>query len=95
MKLDAIEVFNARTYCGNEKALKAAETLNIAKTAGSDAHTIAEIGNAYTTLDCKNDVPTILREIKLMRTKIYGIKAKRRHIIKWALRKIKKKFNRC
>lgn len=94
LKFDAIEVFNARTYGGNGKAMQAANELKLAKTAGSDAHTLEEIGNAYTIVNCKKDAKIILREIMCGRTEICGNKAKRRHIVKWALKKIKKKFNR-
>ncbi len=51
-KIDGIECFNARMLPGdNKKADKIAIRLNIAKTAGSDAHFKFEIGRAYTILN--------------------------------------------
>ena len=48
-RIDAIECFNARMLPGNnKKADKIADKLNIAKTAGSDAHFKFEIATAYT-----------------------------------------------
>jgi len=48
-QIDIIEVFNARSPLmrGSDKANTLAEKYGILKSAGSDAHTIAEIGNAY------------------------------------------------
>ncbi len=94
LALDGIEVFNARTYIGNAEALKAAETLKLAKTAGSDAHTPEEIGNAYTVIDCGKSLKEILKKIKAGQTEIYGKKTKRHHVIKWIGKKLLKRFNR-
>jgi predicted metal-dependent phosphoesterase TrpH len=48
-QIDAIEVFNSRSLLprGSIKARAFAEKYGIPKTAGSDAHTAREIGNAY------------------------------------------------
>ena len=48
-QIDIIEVFNARSPLmrGSAKANMLAEKYGILKSAGSDAHTTAEIGNAY------------------------------------------------
>ena len=48
-QIDIIEVFNARSPLmrGSAKANMLAEKYGILKSAGSDAHTIVEIGNAY------------------------------------------------
>ena len=48
-QIDIIEVFNARSPLmrGSDKANMLAEKYGILKSAGSDAHTTAEIGNAY------------------------------------------------
>lgn len=48
-KIDSIEVFNARalSHKSLEKAKAFAMEYNIPMTAGSDAHTVGEIGNAY------------------------------------------------
>jgi len=67
-KIDAIECFNARTLLGdNYKANKAADELNIAKTAGSDAHFWFEIGTAYT--EFRGDLRASLKRKK---TKVNG-----------------------
>ena len=49
----AIEVFNSRTYDrrGNRRALEFAERNGSMITAGSDAHTPLEVGNAYVEAD--------------------------------------------
>ncbi|MCL2607919.1 MAG: PHP domain-containing protein [Methanomassiliicoccaceae archaeon] len=45
---DAVETFNARSTEGsNDKAVKLAESMNKPMTAGSDAHHVSHIGNAY------------------------------------------------
>jgi len=59
-EIDVIEVFNARCLfqASIDKALKFAEKHGIAQGAGSDAHTLAEIGNAYIEMpdfDSKDD----------------------------------------
>ncbi len=48
-QIDVIEVFNSRSLLrrGSTKARVFAEKYSIAKSAGSDAHTPQEIGNAY------------------------------------------------
>ena len=48
-QIDIIEVFNARTlpFQSQRKAMSFAEKHNLFKSAGSDAHTLPEIGNAY------------------------------------------------
>ena len=48
-EIEVIEVFNARSLLqrSSEKALAFAEKYDIARSAGSDAHTPGEIGNAY------------------------------------------------
>ena len=50
--VDCIEAFNARAiFNENTRAQRIADKLNITKTAGSDAHFIWEIGNAYTVFE--------------------------------------------
>ena len=48
-KIDAVEVFNARSIVrkNNTRARLFAQKHGIAQSAGSDAHTLSEIGNAY------------------------------------------------
>jgi predicted metal-dependent phosphoesterase TrpH len=48
-QVDIIEVFNARTLLLNnrKKAIRFADKYGLKKSAGSDAHTLPEVGNAY------------------------------------------------
>ena len=48
-QIDIVEVFNARTlpFQNQNKAMSFAEIHGLGKSAGSDAHTLPEIGNAY------------------------------------------------
>ena len=48
-QIDIVEVFNARTlpFQNQNKAMSFAEEHGLGKSAGSDAHTLPEIGNAY------------------------------------------------
>lgn len=70
---DGIEVFNARSQSkrGNQKALDFAQKNNLPMTAGSDAHSCFEVGNAYIEADAKN-----LEELKELilqkKVKIFG-----------------------
>lgn len=52
-KVDGLEVFNSRVIFNraNEKAMKFADKNHLIKTAGSDAHTRFEIGNAYVKVE--------------------------------------------
>jgi predicted metal-dependent phosphoesterase TrpH len=59
-QIDIIEVFNSRTLLPQDsaKALALASKYGLAKSAGSDAHTLYEIGNAYVEMpefNGKND----------------------------------------
>lgn len=51
--LDYVEVWNARLIAGdgNRRAAEFAKTNNLAGVAASDAHTVMEVGVAYTILD--------------------------------------------
>jgi predicted metal-dependent phosphoesterase TrpH len=68
-RIDAVECLNARMLfkSDNMKADKIATKLNIAKTAGSDAHFSFEIGTAYTVFD--GNLRTALKKKK---TRLYG-----------------------
>jgi len=67
-KIDAIECFNSRNFFwSNKVAFNTAERLNIAKTAGSDAHFKFEIGKAYTIFD-----GSLRKAIKKNKTKLEG-----------------------
>ncbi|MFP4150900.1 MAG: PHP domain-containing protein [Candidatus Aenigmatarchaeota archaeon] len=55
-RLDGVEVFNSRNLLGmkNRRARKFAEENGFIKTAGSDAHTTWEVGNAYVEAEAEN-----------------------------------------
>jgi len=72
-KLDAIEVFNTCSCkkFQNKKALKLAEESNKPKTAGSDAHSIMDIGRAG--IECNSTKEDdIIEEILRKNVKIFG-----------------------
>jgi len=70
IKADVIEVFNSTLYKGaNKKALILAEKFKKAKTAGSDAHSIREIGNAG--IICSGDP---IEDILKRRVELFGRK---------------------
>ncbi len=62
LKPDAAEVYNARAWMSCSYADKLAKNYiaeqNLAEIGGSDAHTMGEVGNAYTVVDC-DDVSDI------------------------------------
>jgi len=73
--LDAIEVINSAafpfslsTYLNRRLATR----LNLPQTAGSDAHSAWEIGLAYTAVDAKPDVDSVVQAIKDGRTTPFG-----------------------
>ena len=65
-QVDIIEVFNARSPLmhGSDKANVLAEKYGILKSAGSDAHTIAEIGNAYVEMSEFNGKDDFLQALE-------------------------------
>ena len=65
--IDGIEAINGKTFVGNGKARKTAEELKLSVTGGSDAHTKAEMGSAWT--ECSRDV---LGDIKKRKTTAHG-----------------------
>jgi len=71
-QIDIMEVFNSRSPLlrSSTKAGIFAEKHGIAKVAGSDAHALPEIGNAYVEMPEFNDKDEFLRA--LARGKIYG-----------------------
>ncbi len=89
---DAIEAFNARTFAGNRKSMRIAEDMHIPKVAGSDAHMVQEIGNAYTIVDCEKNIPAVLREIKAGRTEIFGKTVPLKTVLEWMGKKFAKKL---
>ena len=73
VKVDAIEVFNSRAFDPqyNAKALEFAKEYGLAQTAGSDAHTTWEVGNAWTEADAK-DLESFRKALLAHRTKVHG-----------------------
>ena len=90
--IDAIEAINGRCFFNSEnrKALRFAAKNRIAKTAGSDAHFVSEIGKCYTIFE-----GSLRKALKQNKTKVYG---KLGFSLFWrclsVLEKIKDKF-RC
>ncbi len=72
-KLDAIEVFNAGSCkkFQNMKALRLAEKLSKPKTAGSDAHSIMDVGRAGIECNSARE-DDIIEEIMKKEVKIFG-----------------------
>lgn len=70
---DAVEVFNSRCMLGeaNAKALRFAREHDLGMTAGSDAHTLAEIGGAGVII---NSIDS-LRNNAMKNSKIFGERA--------------------
>ncbi|MDI6591786.1 MAG: PHP domain-containing protein [Patescibacteria group bacterium] len=70
---DGIEVFNSRsqTKRGNKKALDFAKKNNLPMTAGSDAHSCFEVGNAYLEAEVKN-IEELKEAILRKEVKIFG-----------------------
>ena len=63
---DAMEVINAAAFpffLSTHLSRKLAIRLNLPQTAGSDAHHASEIGSAYTVIDSKRDVDSIVHAI--------------------------------
>lgn len=69
-KIDGIEAFNARNYStgANHVASKIAMAFQKAKTGGSDAHNVFEIGTSYTEIPIEEPTMEELREtFKMMK----------------------------
>ncbi|MBS3102249.1 PHP domain-containing protein [Candidatus Woesearchaeota archaeon] len=72
-RVDAMEVFNARNLPGNnEMSQRTAKKLNLAGTAGSDAHFSFEIAKAYTIFDGNLRQAIKKNETKFKGTIIFG-----------------------
>jgi hypothetical protein len=72
---DAVEVINAASFpfrfsCYMSR--KIAEGLNLPQTAGTDAHTVYEIGTAYSLVDASLQEDEIISAIKKSRVKACG-----------------------
>ena len=73
---DCVEVFNSRCIFRkfNEKALEFANSHNLGMTAGSDAHTANEIGNAFVSADV-DDIWDLREAVLRREVSIYGKKS--------------------
>ena len=92
LDFDAIEVFNSTNLIENAKALEVANEINKVQVAGSDAHILEQIGNAYTLANCKPDADSFLKEIKTGNVLWLGKKIKAIDLAKYALKKLPKFF---
>jgi len=65
-QIDIIEVFNGKIFLDhkNKKALEFAERNNLAKTAGSDAHTLNEISSVYVKMKDFSNQKELLENLK-------------------------------
>jgi predicted metal-dependent phosphoesterase TrpH len=82
-KADAVEVFNATlSRMSNNKALMLSKKFKLGRTAGSDAHSINDVGNAG--IYCDGDP---LEEIAKNRAKIFGTKTCLRNTALYVARK--------
>lgn len=73
-QIDILEVFNSRSPVSpGEKAVPFAEKYGLAKSGGSDAHTIGEIGNAFVEIPEFTDQSDFLQALRQGR--VYGKKA--------------------
>lgn len=69
-KIDAVEALNSRTFFGNGITQRIAKERAIPMAAGSDAHTISEIGNAYTEVNADN-IEDALKKIRKGETNLF------------------------
>ncbi len=84
-EFDGVEVFNSRTYFFNHKGMEYAKKKNLVMVAGSDAHSLSEIGNAYTVLKVKEKSEAAVLEA-LRKKKVVSFSLKRTKppaILKW------------
>jgi predicted metal-dependent phosphoesterase TrpH len=75
--VDILEVFNARAHHGtdNDRALHYAQKHNLAMSAGSDAHTLREVGRAYAEVPPFNTPEEFLAGLR--NGKIKGVRSSR------------------
>lgn len=70
MNVHAIEVLNSRATSGeNSMALELAKTMGVSRVAGSDCHLQEEMWTAYTEIEAEPTVDSILKAIKMGKTK--------------------------
>ncbi|MEM2878462.1 MAG: PHP domain-containing protein [Candidatus Hadarchaeales archaeon] len=73
VRFDAIEGLNSRAFfLSNPLARRYSRLTNLPMVAGSDAHHADDVGTAYTCIDCRPDIETVLDEIRAGRTSIEG-----------------------
>ncbi len=88
LDLDAVEIFNSRTYYSNKKAELTAKRRNLPAIAGSDAHMPEEVGNAYTIVSAKaKTVKSVLEAVKAGKTEAYGTKLGLHRALWWYMRR--------
>ncbi|MEM2282056.1 MAG: PHP domain-containing protein [Candidatus Hadarchaeales archaeon] len=68
---DAIEVLNAHLLSRNPKALKVCQELGKSMCAGSDAHVLEDVGNAYTEAEASS-LEEFLECLRKGKTKVFG-----------------------
>jgi len=72
-KFDAIEILNARAgWLSNKLAENFARKHSIPGVAGSDAHLLADIGNAYTVVNCETKIEDVMKRIRGGETSVEG-----------------------
>jgi predicted metal-dependent phosphoesterase TrpH len=91
-QIDVMEVLNSRTpfSASSVKALEFARKYDIAQSAGSDAHTVYEIGNAYVEMPEFNGKDDFLKA--LGQGKIHGHKTNLAIHLLGTMARLKKKF---
>jgi len=74
VNFDGVETLNARARgFENRKAEVKCKTLGLSCVGGSDAHSIWEVGNAYTVIEANCDINDILKGISMGLTKPVGV----------------------
>ncbi len=89
--VDGIEIFNSRTLFWNYKACELSKEFKKMRICGSDAHSLVEIGNAYTIVYGKKP-ETIKDFFKILgkaKVEFFGKRITPGQYIKWMARRIK------
>lgn len=100
-KVDAVEVYNSRLLTGmsNRKAGRFARRRDLPTVAGSDAHIVDMVGQAYTIVDVDDDsADSIMEALKAGKTEVGGRRTPWRYSIRQfaagGARKLKAFFTR-
>ena len=89
LDLDAVEIFNSRTYYSNKKAELTAKRRKLPAIAGSDAHMPEEVGNAYTIVDAKaKTAKAVLEAVKKGKTEVFGNTLPVWKAVQWYLKRV-------